>query len=191
MYFIDKRVSRRAATAYDDKVPRLAAILFASALLALGESDIPTLRLPNTVHPVHYSVSLQLTPGADRFSGDVQIDLDIEQPVSVIWLNAKALEFQGGHILQNSSSIPVRFRSAPNDFLGVETTAKLRPGHAQLEISYTGEVSRTLTDGVFQQHYGNDWYIFTKFEPVTARRAFPCFDEPSFKVPWQLTLSVP
>ncbi len=33
-----------------------------------------------------------------------------------------------------------------------------------------------------------DWYIFTQFEPLGARRVFPCFDEPSFKVPWQLTL---
>ncbi len=56
-----------------------------------------------------------------------------------------------------------------------------------LRIAYTGEVSRTLTDGAFQQKQGDDWYIFTKFEPVTARRVFPCFDKPSYKVPWQLT----
>ncbi len=60
-----------------------------------------------------------------------------------------------------------------------------------MQIVYSGEVSRTLTDGAFQQQQDRDWYIFTKFEPVTARRVFPCFDEPSFKVPWQLTLHVP
>ena len=31
----------------------------------------------------------------------------------------------------------------------------------------------------------------SNFEPDSARRAFPCFDEPGFKVPWQLTLRVP
>jgi hypothetical protein len=37
----------------------------------------------------------------------------------------------------------------------------------------------------------DDWYAYTFFEPVDARRAFPCFDEPSLKVPWRLTLHVP
>ena len=170
---------------------RFFAIFFAFALLACANPNAPTLRLPDTVRPVRYSAFLRLVPGQDRFSGDIRIDLDIVQPTSVIWLNAKALEFRGGSILEGDVYLPIEFQPAPNDFLAVKTDTTLRRGHAQLEISYTGEVSRTLTDGVFQQHYGNDWYIFTKFEPVTARRAFPCFDEPSFKVPWQLTLNVP
>ena len=191
MYFIEKRVSRVFASTYDGKVHRLFVFLFASALLAFGEANTPALRLPNTVRPVHYSVSLRLVPGEDRFTGDIQIDLDIAQPTAAIWLNAKALEFQAGRIHAGGRDLSVTFQSAPNDFLAVKTNRQLKPGRAQLEIHYTGKVSRTLTDGVFQQHYGSDSYIFTKFEPVTARRAFPCFDEPSFKVPWQLTLEVP
>jgi len=29
------------------------------------------------------------------------------------------------------------------------------------------------------------------FTPIEARRAFPCFDEPRFKTPWEITLRVP
>ncbi len=152
---------------------------------------MPTLRLPTTVRPLRYSAFLRVVPGQDRFSGDIHIDLDILQPTSVIWLNAKALEFHGGSIVEGDVSLPIEFQSAPNDFLAVKTSTALRPGRAQLEITYTGQVSRTLTDGAFQQQQGSDWYIFTKFEPVTARRVFPCFDEPSFKVPWQLILNIP
>jgi alanyl aminopeptidase len=164
--------------------------LFVSVLVSYAATDAPTLRLPQTVRPLRYSAFLRLVPGQDRFSGDIRIDLDIVQPTSIVWLNAKALDFRGGTILQGDVSVPVEFESAPNDFLGVKAPSMLRPGRARLEISYTGEISRTLTDGAFQQQQGNDWYVFTKFEPVTARRVFPCFDEPSFKAPWQLTLNI-
>ena len=195
MYFIETRLSSPAAWSvrehYHGKVNRLSALLFASALASHADAGTPTLRLPNDVRPVRYSASLNLVPGQDRFSGDIRIDLEIVQPTSTVWLNAKALEFESGGVRQGSTSLPVEFQSAPNDFLGVKVSTALQPGHAQLEIRYTGEVSRTLTDGAFQQQQGNDWYIFTKFEPVTARRVFPCFDEPSFKTPWQLTLTIP
>jgi alanyl aminopeptidase len=44
-------------------------------------------------------------------------------------------------------------------------------------------LSRTEIDG--------ENYIFTQFEAIDAREAFPCFDEPGFKFPWQLTMTVP
>lgn len=164
-------------------------LFFCCSLLVAAQT--PSLRLPDTVLPVRYSASLRITPGQERFSGDIRIDLDVRQPVSTIWLNAKALAIENGQLSQSSRRMPVAFEHAPNDFLGVKTASPLQAGAAQLEIRYTGEVSRSLTDGAFQQQQGSDWYIFTKFEPVTARRVFPCFDEPSFKVPWQLTLEIP
>jgi alanyl aminopeptidase len=37
---------------------------------------------------------------------------------------------------------------------------------------------------------GGEWYIFSQLEASDARRVFPCFDEPGFKVPFQVTLTV-
>ena len=45
--------------------------------------------------------------------------------------------------------------------------------------------------GLFRKKDGDDWYVFSQFEPTEARRAFPCFDEPAYKVPWQLTIHAP
>lgn len=45
--------------------------------------------------------------------------------------------------------------------------------------------------GIFLSKRNDDRYLFTQFEPIDARSAFPCFDEPSYKVPWQVTLHVP
>ncbi len=136
-----------------------------------------------------------MTPGEDRFTGSITIELEITQPVSTFWLHAKALTFEKATIRVAGRDEPATATPASNnsdtDFVAITTGSTLPAGHATLQIAYSGEVSRTLTDGAFQQQQGKDWYIFTKFEPVTARRVFPCFDEPSFKVPWQLTLHMP
>ncbi len=53
------------------------------------------------------------------------------------------------------------------------------------------EISRKDKAGIFQVKDGDHWYIYSQFEEISARRAFPCFDEPAYKVPWQVTLNVP
>jgi alanyl aminopeptidase len=163
-----------------------------TSITGLAQKAAPQLRLPSIVRPLRYSADLHITPGEDRFHGSIAIDLEISQPVSTFWIHAKSLKFESTTI--RIAGHDVSAQAAPageGDFIAITTASALPVGHATLEITYTGEVSRTLTDGAFQQQAENDWYVFTKFEPVTARRVFPCFDEPSLKVPWQLTLHVP
>ena len=38
---------------------------------------------------------------------------------------------------------------------------------------------------------GGAGYAFTQFQIDDARQAFPCWDEPGFKIPFQITLSTP
>jgi alanyl aminopeptidase len=184
---------------YDDGVTRLISVFllgfWLTSVPVRAQSDAPKLRLPVMVRPERYSVDLRMTPGEDRFRGSITIELEITQPVSRFWLHGKALTFEKATIRIAGRDQPAQTTPAANaadtDFVAITTGETLPAGHATLQIAYSGELSRTLTDGAFQQQQGKDWYIFTKFEPVTARRVFPCFDEPSFKVPWQLTLHVP
>ncbi len=162
-----------------------------ASISSLAQDAAPKLRLPTTVRPLRYSAHLRMTPGDDQFSGSITIELEITQPVSTIWLHGKSLTFEKAALHIGDHDEAAKVTPATNDFVGITTGSTIPAGHATLQIAYSGEVSRTLTDGAFAQQQGDDWYIFTKFEPVTARRVFPCFDEPSFKVPWQLTLHVP
>ena len=147
----------------------------------------PKLRLPDDALPVEYRVDLRITPGQDRFSGVAEIDADLRHTTPVLWLHARALQFTDARI----GETPAEVGLTDTDFVALIPPQPLAPGRVRIRMSYTGTVSRNLTDGLFQQKEGEDWYVFSKFEPVTARRAFPCFDEPSYKAPWQITLRVP
>lgn len=144
-------------------------------------------RLPVTVVPLRYAAELRIMPGADDFEGTITIQVQLTQPASAIRLHAKELSVRNVSIDGTTATASAE----PDDILVITPTAVAAEGTKDIRISYTGKISRVLTDGVFQQQYNGDSYVFTKFEPVTARRAFPCFDEPSFKTPWQLTLIVP
>jgi alanyl aminopeptidase len=147
----------------------------------------PRLRLPESIRPIEYHIELRITPGDDLFSGITEIEVDIGHAIPVLWLNATDLKFADARI----GEMPAKAVLAGGDFVALVPPQPVGPGQMRIRMEYTGVVSRNLTDGLFQQKEGEDWYVFSKFEPVTARRAFPCFDEPSFKAPWEITLRVP
>ncbi|HEY1587093.1 MAG TPA: M1 family metallopeptidase, partial [Polyangia bacterium] len=89
------------------------------------------------------------------------------------------------------ATIPARVIAGNDDFVGFAAGKQLPPGAAKLHVEWKGPISRKEDRGIFGQKEGDRWYAITQFEAIFARRAFPCFDEPNVKVPWQLTLEVP
>ncbi|HEX7671073.1 MAG TPA: M1 family aminopeptidase, partial [Polyangiaceae bacterium] len=63
-------------------------------------------------------------------------------------------------------------------------------GDAELDIEYDADFSTGL-NGLYRVDEGGHAYAFTQFEPVGARLAFPCFDEPAAKVPFEIVVTVP
>src|ERR1700722_9827832 len=51
-------------------------------------------RLPQTVHPEHYSLTLTSNLKDATFTGEETIDVALEQPVDSITLNAVEIKFQ-------------------------------------------------------------------------------------------------
>jgi alanyl aminopeptidase len=87
----------------------------------------------------------------------------------------------------------IELRATPHgeDLLELRPAQPLAAGPWRLELAYDGTLEQLSTAGAFRQVVDGKPYVFSQFESVYARRAFPCFDEPNHKVPWQLTLDVP
>ncbi|HXJ91987.1 MAG TPA: M1 family metallopeptidase [Terriglobia bacterium] len=151
----------------------------------------PKLRLPaDVVGPVRYRVELTAIPDQDTFAGAIDIDLQFAKATSVLWLNAEALTIKDATLTVGSERSAAKVITEPKEFVGFSLDHPVGPGPATLHVDYQGEISRKDFRGIFQMKDGDQWYIYSQFENIDARRAFPCFDEPGYKVPWQLTLHV-
>jgi alanyl aminopeptidase len=67
---------------------------------------------------------------------------------------------------------------------------RLPAGAAELEISYDAPFAADLA-GLYRVEEAGRMYAYTQFEVANARRAFPCFDEPNDKTPYDVTLITP
>ena len=137
-------------------------------------------------------MQLDLTIQAEdpAFSGIADIDLRLQQTASVLWLNGTEIAVQEASLQIGNETIRPRVSQSQEDFLGFVFDHTIGPGDARLHIVYQGRLDAVENTGMFRQKDGDDWYVFTDFEPIDSRRAFPCFDEPGYKTPWKITLHV-
>ncbi|MEO6326715.1 MAG: M1 family metallopeptidase [Thermoanaerobaculia bacterium] len=150
----------------------------------------PTLRLGDAVRPTHANLELTVVPDRDSFSGSVDFDIEIKSATSLLWLNASELDIRSAAFVVAGRTAAAKILPGGDDFVGFAFDAPLAAGAGRLRVMFTGKFAKVDTRGLFTQKDAENWYAYSQFEATDARRAFPCFDEPSFKIPWQLTLHV-
>ena len=165
-------------------------LLFTVLATSAFAAGPPKLRLPDDVVPVRYHLDLTVIPEQDHFAGKIEIELDVRKPADTVWLNARNLTIDDAWFIMGGRATAAKVQPGGKEFTGFALTAAIPVGQARLQIAYHGEFNTKGSDGLFKEEDGDDWYVFSQFESIDARQAFPCFDEPGFKVPWQLTLHV-
>jgi len=154
------------------------------------ESATPAFRLPAIARPTHYSLDLTIVPSELVFHGVATISLQLKQETKVVWLNQKDLTIRQVRVRPEGGAYRVAQWTTPDEFLSVALPKTMAPDKLDIEISYDGILNDKLSVGAFRKKAGDDWYVYTSFTPIDARRAFPCFDEPGYKAPWLVTLHV-
>ena len=130
---------------------------------------------------------MHMSPKEETFNGRVDVQVSITQATAVIWMHA------GDNL--NVTAVTVngkaaRVTRANEDVIGIQTAAPVT-GDVPISLTYSGKLPSRDGRGAYRQEERGEQYIFTQFESTDARRAFPCFDEPSFKAPFTVTLEVP
>jgi len=176
--------------------------LASSITLACGEhrapiestttiTEPPQGRLPEGVRPTGYQLSLEVVPERDTFSGLAVITIDLEEPESEIWMHGEGLDVLSIHAEHAERRIEASWEQRTADGVALVELADLLPaGRSTLVIEYTARLDTPL-QGLYRVRSDGQTYAFTQFESISARAVFPCFDEPRFKTPFQITLTVP
>jgi alanyl aminopeptidase len=163
---------------------------------------LPAFRLDRSVLPSQYALELTLDPTQEEFTGTITIDAELTRATQDLRLHGKQLTIdratitpvvQGAFVAGPATGAQTATVTSDGDFLHLATARAMGPGRVTIRVDFRGRapVSLSEQEGLFRQTDGGETYLYSQFEAIGARRAFPCFDEPSFKVPWQLTLHVP
>ena len=160
-----------------------------SEAIGLG-SDIPLGQLSKDIEPTHYRLHLTIIPDQDTFSGTTSIDLQVNKAGKIIWLHGNQLQVSDVSVTQGEQTFNGSYRQVDKTGVAqIELEQALQPGTAVIDITYEAPFNGAL-EGLYKVEEDNHAYAFTQFQATSARLAFPGFDEPDFKVTFDIQLTV-
>ncbi|XP_035513793.1 endoplasmic reticulum aminopeptidase 2 [Morone saxatilis] len=168
--------------------------------LGTGNLSFPwsRLRLPRYIIPLHYHLLLHPNLTSLSFTGSVQIQIDVQNNTNWVVLHSKGLQISKATILDQNLAhlsdqvLPV-LHNPSHEQIGIFSPRVLSNGQKYfLYIEFGAELAEGFY-GFYKSTYRTSTgetrtLASTHFEPTSARMAFPCFDEPSFKANFSIRI---
>ena len=147
-------------------------------------------RLPSSVTPTFQDIHLNLDPDAPHYSGSTRINVTVNTVTKRVGFYQQDLAITHAELIQNERAIALNVEEGEYNINWGMADADIAPGKYTLVIDFEGKVN-TSSDGMYLSRFEETNYLFTQFEDMHARKAFPSFDEPAFKIAYQMTITAP
>lgn len=155
-------------------------------------------RLPKTVVPSRYELTLEPDLVNYTFAGSEAIDITVSESVDVMVINSIEIEIDEAWVAATDGSRTDVSGIAYDEELQRATlslASSVAPGDYVLHANFRGLLNDQL-HGFYRSTFKDDAGVehtiaTTQMESTDARRAFPCWDEPEFKASYGVTLVVP
>jgi len=153
---------------------------------------VPLGPLSRVATPAHYSLTLTIDPAKDSFSGHTEIGVVFAKARDTLYIHGLDLHVAHASLrLAHGKTIAVAYKQVDPSGVALLTFASTVPaGPATLVFDYDAPFNKSL-EGLYKVIDHGTAYAFTQFESIDARRAFPSFDEPGFKTPFDVTVNAP
>lgn len=179
-------------------------IVSGSCVFAQDATDVrekmDVFRLPNHTEPISYRLNIQpfIEPENNNFTfiGTVVITIRVKITTEELTLNADGLKISQIDVKDTNSSTTIKVTGnhvvVKNEqlIIQLQTPGLIADRVYEVKITYSGELRNDMS-GFYKSWYKDEksqikWLAVTQFEPTYARRAFPCYDEPTFKTPFSI-----
>ena len=158
--------------------------------LAARAAETADVRLGRDVLPTFQRVQLKLDPDKRSFSGSVHVELKVGKRTDTIRFHAEGQRLTRIALLQSGDSVATTRVTGEHGLQTLTAAHALAVGPATLDLEFTNMFGSRAV-GLYRAVRDGRGYLFTQFESDDAREAFPCWDEPGFKFPYQMVLEVP
>ncbi len=175
--------------------PLLLTLLAAScgAAFAAGTEAVPQGRLPGWAVPQSYNIAFKVDPAQQDFSGTTQIKVKLSKASNHVWLDGSELRVSRASVTDaaGKTSAATYVQADPKTgVVRVDFGRTLQPQQITLAFDYTAPLNAQL-QGLYKVTAKGQPYAMTQMEPISARYAFPSFDEPGIKTPFEISLTIP
>ncbi len=160
-----------------------------AATAIVADANAPKGKLPDAATPLSYVVNLTIVPSKPRFSGHVEIDVNVKAETKSLYLHGRDLKVSKVVAMVDGKPITAKYTQV--DDLGVarlDFNKAIPAGRVTLVFDYDAPFTNDAA-GLYRVQVGGDWYVWSQFESIDARGAFPSFDEPGFKTPFRVQIT--